>query len=122
MELTVCKKINYIYVKNEKKKEENKGINKCGNVIHTPNGMLHRPINSLSCFPVDAVTAISFINFRKPFTPFTSKNFVIFSPTVSAGSKSHTSTTKVSAFGSSLIGLAKETIQVLFDFIVCLCF
>lgn len=54
----------------------------------TRNGILQRPINSLSCLPVDAVTAISFMSFLNPLTPLTSKNFVIFSLTVSAGSKS----------------------------------
>lgn len=54
----------------------------------TFNGILEVPISSLSCFPVDAVIAISFINLRRPLTPFTSNIFVIFSLTVSAGSKS----------------------------------
>lgn len=56
--------------------------------IFTFRGILEVPISSLSCFPVEAVMAISFISFRRPFTPFTSNIFVIFSLTVSAGSKS----------------------------------
>lgn len=71
----------------------------------TFSAMVHRPINSLSCLPVDAVTAISFINFPKPFTPFTSMIFDIFSPTVSAGSKSHTSTIKFSSLSNVSNGL-----------------
>jgi len=46
------------------------------------------PINSLSCFPDEAVTAISFINLLNPLTPFTSRILLTFSLTVSAASKS----------------------------------
>lgn len=58
------------------------------NVIPTFRGRVALPTNSLSCLPVDAVTAISFISFLRPFTPLTSPIFIIFSRTVSAGSKS----------------------------------
>lgn len=67
----------------------------CYSINNTKKGMKRTfswiwavPISSLSCFPVDAVTAISFINLRSPLTPLTSVIFVIFSLTVSAGSKS----------------------------------
>lgn len=72
------------------------------------NGTFAHPTNSLSCFPDDAVTAISFINLRKPFAPLTSKNLFIFSPIVSAGSKSQTSMMSVSSLGFSEIGLRTE--------------
>lgn len=54
----------------------------------TLSGIIALPISSLSCFPVDAVMTTSFISFLRPFTPLTSNILVIFSFTVSAGSKS----------------------------------
>lgn len=80
--------------------------------VLTASGILHRPMSSLSCLPVDAVTAISFISFLNPLTPLTSKTLVIFSPTLSAGSKSHTSTTKLSSFGFSLMGLWTIIVEI----------
>lgn len=50
--------------------------------------IIARPINSLSCFPDEAVTAISFISLLSPRTPLTSNSLLTLSLTVSAASKS----------------------------------
>jgi len=70
-------------------------------VIITLSGISVPPIISLSCLPFVAVTAISFINLLIPLNPLISPTFVTFSFTVSAGSKSQTSTHKISSAGVS---------------------
>lgn len=71
----------------------------------TLSGIVARPISSFLCCPVAAVTAISLNSFRIPFKPLASKNLPNFSPTVSAGSKSHTSRHSMSSADSLVTGL-----------------
>lgn len=82
-------------------------------VVGTLRGISIPPIISLSCLPFVAVTAISFINLFIPLNPLMSPTLVTFSLTVSAGSKSHTSTHKISSAGVSTGLLSYEVYRIL---------